>query len=564
MPLCLHPEIRTNFDLLKDMKNRLVSLFALCAILLSGAFFSGCEDTATIPAPTFFGQIRIMNFSVCASARSYDVYLYPENGPVDTIAIAPGLAYGISTSYITNLATNKGAGQMYILKVRPAGDKSKDLISTTIMINQNDKWSFVIFSEVGEGKPEFKLINDKPTPPTEANKAYFRFMNTMPGGDPGPIMIRIDDPLSGEKLTTDPINYKDISNYVGFKTATDSTLTFYAVKEDGTVLGRLAGVALEGGSYQTLTWAGNCAPSYRTQPDGTLVRDDSNRIRRFVDSEDGNDATIPVPQTMRINFVNAVVNGPNMAESDPRYAALHYDQLGVVIDNDTRFNFPSMTPFSVGPAPTFTEGLPNGSTYYENRPIAFPLNDAVNVKGFKIDPAKPTERGPLLFDYRAGERINIMSDMITTFIAHDSVRYSKKVSGKDTTYSYVPFDSTRYQFVVPMPDVPSSSEATLVLVNALAPGAKLPVTTANIKYYLDDVQVPYQGNWSIKKYKTVPHAPGTIAIKATLNTTPVEEVTTTCDKFEAGGIYEIILVGSRNHANPNMRPRFVILRVNPK
>lgn len=545
------------------MKNRLVSLFALCAILLSGAFFTSCEDTATIPEATFFGQVRVMNFAVCAGIESYDVYLYPENGPADTIAKALGLAYGISTPYITNLSTNKGAGQNYTLVVRGAGSKAGDLIKTTITVKPNDKWSFVILSLAGNDL-EYKLISDNPTSPTAANEAYFRFMNTMPGDDPGPIMIRIDDPVNGQQLTSGPIAYKDISDYVGFKTATDTTLTFYAVKSDGTVLGRLAGVSLEGGSYITMTWGGNC--KYRPQEEGVLVRDDSNRIRLFGDSDLGNDVTIPVPQTMRINYVNALVN-ISLSESDPRFAGLFYQQLGVVIDNDTRYNFPNMTPFSVGPAPRAdrTKDLGNGSMYFENYPIAFPLNDAVNVKGFKMDPAQPSVRGVMLFDYRAGPREDIKSDMLTTLVVHDTIRFSKKISAdkKDTSYVIAPLDSARYQFAMEVPDVPNASKAKLVLANALSPGYKSSATVTNIKYYLNDNQVTTSGNWSVKKYQTEEMDPGTISIKATLNTTPVEEVSTSFSA-EAGGIYEVLLVGCRNHPNSAYRPRFIILRANPK
>lgn len=549
------------------MKNRLVSLFALCAILLSGAFFAGCEDTATIPEATFFGQIRVMNFAVCAGIESYDVYLYPENATPDTIAKALGLAYGISTPYITNLGTNKGAGQNYTLVVRGAGAKSGDLIKTTIPVKPNDKWSFVILSEAGDGTPEFKLINDNPTAPTEANKAYFRFMNTMPGADPGEIAIRIDDPLNGTLLTPNPVSYKNISEYEGIQTATDKTVTFYAVKtSDNTVLGRLAGVSLEGGSYITMTWGGNCPDNYRTQEEGVLIRDDSSRIRLFGDTGLGNDITIPVPSTMRINYVNALVN-VNVPESDPRFTALHYQHLGVVIDNDTRYNFPSMTPFSVGPAPSKTESLANGSVYYENNPISFPLNDAVNVKGFKMDPAQPDVRGTLLFDYRAGVRADIKSDMLTTFVVHDSVRFIKKLSAdkKDTSYVVSALDSARGQFIIAVPDVPDANNPTIVLANALSPGYKSSATVTNVKFYLNDAQITTTGNWSPKKYQTVnpPLAPGTVSVKATLNTTPVEEFTTTFTA-EAGGIYEVLLVGERNHTNPAFQPRFIVLRANPK
>ncbi|HEY6171602.1 MAG TPA: hypothetical protein VIX80_04995 [Candidatus Kapabacteria bacterium] len=549
------------------MKNRLVSLFTLCVILLSGAFFIGCEDTATLPEPSFFGQIRVMNFSVCAGVSSYDVYLYPENAAPDTIAKALGLAYGIATPYITNLGTNKGAGQNYTLVVRGAGAKSGDLIKTTILIKPNDKWTFVVLSEAGDGTPEYKLINDNPTSPAVANMAYFRFMNTMPGSDPGDITVRIDDPISGTPLTLNPVAYKNISDYEGIQTATDKTVTFYAVRtSDNVVLGRLAGVSLEGGSYTTMTWGGNCPEKYRPQEDGVLIRDDSSRIRLFGDSGVGNDVTIPVPSTMRINYVNALVN-PNVPESDPRFTALHYQHLGVVIDNDTRYNFPSMTPFSVGPAPTKTEVLPNGSIYYENNPISFPLNDAVNVKGFKMDPAQPDVRGVLLFDYRAGVRADIKSDMLTTFVVHDSIRFVKKLSAdkRDTSYLVSALDSARGQFIIAVPDVPDANNPTIVLANALAPGYKSSATVTNVKFYLNDAQETTTGNWSPKKYQTVkmPTPPGTYTVKATLNTTPVEEFSTTFTA-DAGGIYEVLLVGERNHTNSNFQPRFIVLRVNPK
>lgn len=548
------------------MKNRFLSLFALCSLVLSGLLFSSCDETATIPEATFFGQIRVMNFSACAGILSYDVYLYPSDGPVDTIPEAIGLAYGVSTPYITNLSTNKGAGQNYTLIVRGAGSASGDLINQTILIRPNDKWTFMIFSRPdGSTTPEFRLVNDNPTSTTEANQAYFRFVNTMPGADPGPITIRVNDPVSGSVMASS-VAYKDISEYFPFQTATDTTLTFYAIKDDGSVLGRLAGIALEGGTYKTVTWAGNCPDEYRKQESGITIKDDSNRIRIFDDSGIGNDATLPVPQTMRFNFVNALVN-TNLPSSDPKFAALNYQHLGVVINNDTRFNFANMTPFSVGPAPLphRTIDLGNGSMYYENYPISLPLTDAVNVKGFKMDPAQPNVRGTLLYDYRAGERSQIKSDMLTTFVVHDSIRFTRKVSAdkKDTTYSVSPLDSARYQFVIAVPDEPDPNNATLIIANALAPGYKSSATVTNVDFYLNDNPVAFTGTWSVKKTKTEILSPGTYTIKGELNTTPPEAFSATFD-VEAGGIYEAFFVGERNHTDAAFRPRFIILRVNPK
>jgi hypothetical protein len=533
------------------MKNRFLSLFALCSLVLSGLLFSSCDETATIPEATFFGQVRVMNFAVCTGPKSYDVYLYPSNGPADTIPKAIALAYGVSTPYITNLGTNKGAGQEYTVVIRPAGDKIQNLKVLNITVRPNDKWSVMLFSQLaGTSEPEVVVVND----------------NSMPGDDPGPITIKVDDPLSGKVLASD-ISYKNISDYMGFKTATDTTVTLYAIKSsDGTVLGRLAGVAFEGGSYKTITWGGNCPDNYRQQEEGVSIKDDSNRIRIFGDSDLGNDVTLPVPQTMRFNFVNALVN-TNLPSSDPKFAALNYQHLGVVINNDTRFNFANMTPFSVGPTPLShrTKDLGNGSMYYENYPISLPLTDAVNVKGFKMDPAQPNVRGTLLYDYRAGERINIKSDMLTTLVVHDSIRFTRKVSAdkKDTTYSVSPLDSARYQFVIAVPDVPDPNNATLIIANALAPGYKSSATVTNVDFYLNDNPVAFTGTWSVKKTKTESLSPGTYTIKGELNTTPPEAFSATFD-VEAGGIYEAFFVGERNHTDAAFRPRFIILRVNPK
>jgi hypothetical protein len=546
---------------MKTMTNRLFSIASIIVLAFGVFFLSSCKDQAIPPEPTFFAQIRVMNFTV--RGNPYDIYYYAENGPVDTLPRGGiALPYGHSTVYINNLATNKGAGQTYTVIARASGSKVGDLVKTSITLKAGDKQTLIIYSgstDDPQSPPEYQWYSDLPTSTLEKNKSYFRFFNSIKGDTVGPLTVRVGDPIGGEVLAQN-IAYKQMSTYYGLPTALDTTVTFYVIKGDGTVLGRMSGISLEAGSLHTVTWGGNWGPPWRQgQADGD-VKDDSDRVRIFDDNTNGADVTFPVPLTMRYNFVNAIVPPENpLPDSIP-----DYNELSIKINNNTRFDVAGMKPFSTGPYVVDSLDLGSNSWKYDVVPASTQLTAAVNVKALLTSTPDGRNQNQIIADYIAGKRSDIINDMLTTLIVHDTVPKLYKLGKGGVKTVLTPIDSSRAQFIVAVPDVPDPNKPTIVLINALAPVKKVPATQNNITYTVNGTAVPFTGTWSPKNYKVYTDASsGTVNITATLKTSPSTTDVSTSFEAQNGEIYEVILCGRVNDGRGNT-PRYIVIHANPK
>lgn len=532
------------------MKNRYLSIFLFLAFGLFA--LSGCEDVAQVQTPIDFAQLRVANFNNTCNMEMqqvYDVYIYPVGQPSSIPQVRGGLSYGIVTPWIDNLQTNRDAGLTYKVQVRTAGEtQNRNIIDKEITLKPGDRYTLWIFKSDDPSTMNAEFISDKPDFTVEQTKAYFRFINTQE--DAGKLTLRVSDPLNGNPIagTTD-VEFKKYTKYEGFTSTTiDTTLTFFVVDQNSNVVGRIAGVALEGGTYKTITWGGNCPGRYVPQEDATVARPDSHHVRILDDAGDGADETKIVPQTLRYFFVNALI--PPTYNDVP--SLVDYDQLGVVVNNDNRYNFAPLAPYSVGPNGSIT-----GDGVINVVPTATLLTDAVNVKGYVYNPSAPSVRGPLLFDYRAGPRENMVTDQLVAFVLSDTVR-------KHTPGTKHPIDSTKGQFVVKIPDQPLKDQATFVLLNMLAPPSKPPATTNKAEFFINDVKVEHAGNWNIK-IDEIATAPGNTQVKihARVNATDDELVPARTFQAQSGGIYLVVLVGRRVSPTAQDMPQLMIIRTNP-
>jgi hypothetical protein len=228
-----------------------------------------------------------------------------------------------------------------------------------------------------------------------------------------------------------------------------------------------------------------------------------------------------------------------------------YDQLGVVVNNDNRYNFAPLSPYSVGPG-----GSTTGDGVINVVPTATLLTDAVNVKGYVFNTSAPSVRGPLLFDYRAGPRENMVTDQLVAFVLSDTVR-------KHTPGTKHPLDSTKGQTVVKIPDQPQANAATLVILNMLAPPSKPPATANKMEFYVNDVKVERAGNWNIKLSETFFTPGGSVKLNAKTGANLDEDVPAMTFNAQNGGIYLVILVGRRLSPTSQDAPKIMVIRTNP-
>lgn len=530
------------------MKTRYVVLFLF--LVCSMGLFTGCEQIAQVQTPIEFAQLRIANFNyTCSYEQIYDVYIYPTGQPVALPAVRGGLGYGEVTPWIDNIWTNRDGGMSYTVQVRVAG--STELVfEREITLLPGDRYTLWIFKfdDKPSALPSTEFISDKATFEPDQQKAYFRFLNTV--REISPLRLKVGDPLSNTfvgETTGEAVLYRKYSDYTGYPASADATITLFVVDPENNVLGRIAGVALEGGTYKTITWGGNCPERYLRQQDATVPRPDSHHVRILDDAGEGVDETTPVPQTMRYFFVNALIP-PSRADLKATHG---YERLGVVINNDNRYNLDPLAPYSAAPTLGSTpQGIINVV------PTSTVLTEAISVKGYGYNAATPAARGPLLFDFRAGPRQNITTDQLVAIVVSDTLR-SQFVPGTKH-----PLDSSAGTFVFPIPDIPNPTKATFVIANMLAP--KTPPAQNKISFWINGDSIEFIGVWSRKFSKTVDVPAGMTDLEAFTNANPNERIAFPTFNAEAGGIYLVLVVGKRLSIDPMEAPRIMVIRTNPR
>ncbi len=529
--------------MMKMYSNR--AFYALAALLLLtvGSMVSGCKDTAPDPGYVDFASARVMYFGKCTPMQ---IFYFPV-GSKDTVLLTPSpLTYGVSTPYVTNFPTGRGAGQTYHFIAKQAGTQNV-FAETDITLKPNDKQSWIIFDKGSSATYPHKVISDNPPAGTSNQNAYFRFLNSSE--DNPSLMIRVGDPINGSILA-DLTAYKELSSYNPIPTRPDTTVTFFITDPSGTILGRLAGVSLAGGSFHTISWGGQ-ADSCRQVDEisGNRVIDDSVRIHLYDDNDAGNDQ-LPVPLTFRYNIINALIppSFPTAVLTDYRASG-----LGLIINNNTSYDYSGIQPFTTAPAP---KGI-TADGVLEVIPRAIPLTGVVYVKVVSPLSSVPSVADPILFRFYANSSV-IKSDKMMSVVIFDSVQDSKK----ELTLS-PPYDSSKGVLTIPIPDQSVKGKALVVVGNMTAGPYKTVVPTAVFSV------VGGATFTKIKKPKdfdatTVIDAGSSFSVKAVL-TAASNIVTITSTPFTAvdGAIYEVFLVGRFNDPRPEFQPRFIIVRSNP-
>ena len=536
------------------MKNR-VFLGLFLSSLIGAFILNGCKATATDPTYVGLAEIRFADYH---QVEPLQFFMYPVNANhTDSLGAdktPTPTTYGIITPYITNIPTNRSAGQAYSLVAVNAVSKVV-VAHVNVTLHPNDRYTWLVAGN--SGTFDQTLINDAPPENPAASVSYFRFINVTPGANSSED-LRVGDPLNGFSIATG-ITYLQISNYVGVHTALDTSVTLYVVDHNtGVVLGRLSGVSLDSGGYHTVTWGGSVQRLY--DQNGNTSLNDTTRIRIWNDDPtQGVDLTYSVPTSFRFNIINALVppNSPNGT------TLIDYSQtngLALVINNNTSYDYKALQPFSFAPLSYFTTG--DGVAYQVPTTIPFnPGTDKIYIKMVEPIGSSPNPNDPILFRFYAGltgATGQFKSDQLYTIIVFDTV---KKSDPKQLDYT-PPYDSAAWIATVPVTDVPIAGSARIVYGNMLAPVIKLPATPNKGVFTVSGFPASKKIT-SPKTYDsvTVPISAGAITITASVNSA-TENYSVTFTP-EDGAIYEAFLVGQRGRSDGKWGPHFIVVRVNP-
>lgn len=524
------------------MKTRFYSrVLALGLLFAVGALgLKSCAPELVTPPITTssFGAIRIMNFAEC---DQLDAYIYRE-GSLDTVTVR-GVKYGVSSVYTNNLIPGN-----YNVMLTNTNRKDEMKARSSVNVVAGRQETFVVRLEGSN----FSLqnISDFPDRKTlDPTKVYIRFIHTNAGPTKDQAVdIRLNNPLEDPVLSNVQPNAK--TDYVTLNHKLDSTYGIYLTAA-GTpaIMARLGGAAFSPGQTYTITYAGN--PSHCR--DTAMASGDTLRIRYFDDNELGNEQTFPVPQSLVFNFINGLLPSDTMRNTD-KYSLVRYDSLGIVVNNDDRYTFDGLKPFD--PAPVVQTGPGNVlNTVFR----AIPWTDAIVVSAYRKDGLTGQQRGLKLAEARVGRRVDAKSDLPFSIILFDTVR------GDSVGKTRLLDSSKVLNLIVPLPDEPAPGSAKIVVVNALSTGRRVAGALTTSRY-----ATMFVNGEKTRLFNNAKNAPfydttsvvaaGSVRVHATLGQTGLAGPETTF-QAEAGGIYEVILMGAREHSK--YPPRLVVVRTNP-
>lgn len=532
------------------MKTRFYSrIAALFLVLATSAFsLSGCVNELVpidVELTPKFGAIRVLHFAECQPPVDAFIYL-DAVGPTDT-SISRAVGYSVASVYSNNLVP--GNYRVMITHLNRPGE----LASIVVPLASGQNKTVIIWDKEPGGSfdPELDTHEDKNlNQPLDPSKAYIRFINTKPGTK---LSLKINNPLEAVKPELADVEYKMLKSYVGLNHALDTAYTLYVTDNtngEDRIIARLANAAFSPGSTYTVTYAGN-EGSCR---DTTTAKGDTLRIRYFDDNEQGAEQTLPIPQSLRFNLVNAVV------PPDPKYGQTHPDfiqrtyknALSFTINNEKPYMFPNL-PFGGVSNQVGTDGNVKLSTFENIRATDAVLVSAFNEEG---DSASNKNFNAQMVGSLMMNRDLVKSDIPFSIIVLDTIR-------GDSVLKKPVIDKYRV-FPVTLPDEPDMDSAHVVLVQALSNTPKNPAGPRSAKLRINGVATkqfnisrpaPFADNSGKVK-------PGQVTVTADIGTTSVlESVEPLTFTAEAGGIYEVILMGVYKHASHP--PRLVVIRTNP-
>jgi len=540
------------------MKNRFI--FGLSLLALTGVFIvNGCKTTATDPTYVALAEIRFADFH---QADPIQFFVIPPNATQrDSASWTPTpTTYGMITPYFSNIATSRAAGETYHLRAMNVITKVFEA-DEFVTLKPGDRYTWLItgHGDNNGGKFDPTLISDNVPGNQPTSVSYFRFVNVSP--DYPTLSLKVGDPLSGQNIGTEP--YKGVGSYTAVPFGRDTSITFFIVDPGGNVLGLLAGVEVDTGGYpyRTVTWGGQDQAHRIKDVNGNTTLTDTVRIHIWNDDPSlGNDFYGgSVPQSFRYNLINALI-----PPAYPNAVLLDYTTAGglaIVINNNTSYDYNHLLPDSLAPK-EFEWDPKNPNVAFQVPTVISPYNPGTDKLYFNmVQPigSAPSTADPVLFRFFAGNSAPgggiLKSDQLYSIIVYDTVK--KPVSLESSGY-----DSSAGVATIPIPLVSSANTAMLVFGNMLAP-VKGSQTPNKAKFTISGITRTNKVGLP-KTFDTVSVAPGTINIDATVNS-GAESAPTFTFSPEAGGIYEVFLVGKRDYPNPTSpyQKHWIAVRVNP-
>lgn len=538
-------------DLNSSMKTRTIRVVAFCLLALSAGFgLNSCNPPLESPSvgTADFSSIRIMNFAECD--RPFDLFIYKE-GSRDTV-INRALPYGVGSAYATNLLPGTYTVQLTHLNRRDA------ILQTIFVTVGNRAQKTVILWK--DGPEAYTLKEEAPdhVGGADASMVYIRFLNTKQSV--GNVRFTLDNPLNDP--TFPDVAPRQLTGYVSLKHALDTTYAIYLTKPEGVdggkyqIVSRLAGASFAPGGFYTVVFGGND----NNCRDTSAEKADTLRIRYFDDNEAGNELTFPVQQSLRFNFVNGLVTPAILAENQR-----NYEKVGIVLNNDDRYLIPEMVAKQISPV---LEVIDAGNTEREMFKTGFHTvawTDAILVTMYKKDGLTGQSRGTKLVDARVGNRKQVQSDQPFSIIICDTVNNT-------ISNGFPAIDSSKVRtFSVPLPVVAAPDSVTLVLVNGLARFKIQPPTAGTqSKFTVNGVTPSFWNTPQAQEkysYYSLPAPVGgaiDVSVLAEIGRTEVVNSITKSFRAEAGGVYEIVLVGQRQNTTSYGSPEVKVLYTNPK
>jgi hypothetical protein len=378
---------------------------------------------------------------------------------------------------------------------------------------------------------------------------YVRFMNLE--ANSGSLSVHVDDPTTGDLITTTPQGFDGCSPYVALKTALDTSYAFFVTNSANQIIARLTYQTFVAGSYYTLVYAGDlCNTPLDNAADTVNDGNDTLRLRAFDDNGNGADQTNPVPITYRYNIINAI---------SPQYGS-PVDSVGFTVNSA---DFPEYDNFSVPPIPLDSVG---------GTGVSFSSSDNVTNVNYQsgVIPAAPA----LTLSVNA-EALNGTTSLGQLFTSNITFSPPSTFDGSiipNNSVSYLFYDDTiknltsaGKNLVFSVPDSSIADSAILIFVPGVW-GQKTISVQGTLFYYQPGGpgNTVYPNRWNTlagaaetsnlahtgkPTYKVaVPAGGEPITIYDSIYNAPNNHIPLPSKTFTAypGGIYEIVSVGNIN------------------
>lgn len=522
--------------------------------ILAALSFGGCQVADVKPTAGAFASLRVMNFAPLP-AGNVDVYWYkPESVPDPSKlrlqdANVHSLMYGGGAIYTDGIEAAAG-GTRYHYRVTVANAPEKLDVEGDMLLMPGTNYTLIIIQDPASQLFSARVITDakdaKVQNTADPSSTFVRLMNLQRGS--GKIILHVNDPISGEVIgrlhDQDGIDFDSVSDYYAFKTAPDTSYTFYLTPLGSSqILARLTYQTYTKGDYFTLVYAGDPArvPGDLSNFDTGQAKVDQIRLRVFPDNNVGADQTNPLDSAFRYNVINGVFPVGGNGYIDGQTA------LGITVNGEA---VPYRHNFTMWPVDMFT---PSGSNPLLIRQKDGLYDSVWNVHFLSTNiPTHTIEVKGTAVD-NAGKTHQVFSLSGTTGI-------NQTLLNADTTLSFLllngnvdPAKGVK-PYTVGIPNSVSSDSVTIVFVSgiSLPVGGTPPAATFHLvagagatTYDTRRLAVGTSENVTIGKDDAASITITDDIGKPGVGSEYKQNINTVHFSAEAGGIYEVVSAGVR-------------------